>query len=192
MRIPPSLQSTHWVMWSSPLLLLILVFTLTASRSTPHVSAARPITTTTQGMTTRVSTNSSARPRPVKTSTTSTTPVIRTLTTVPSTNVRHANVSSNMTASNVKPVANARAESVASGALTGRLSPSFDVADVPLAGPGTWSIATSSPARTTVQCTNVETQVQTQIVVGANESCQLIIRAVTRATSLTWQLTPVA
>jgi hypothetical protein len=81
--------------------------------------------------------------------------------------------------------------SATSGALTGRLHPSFEVADVPLAGPGTWLITTSAPARTTVQCANLETKVQTQVVVGSKESCQLIITAVSPATSLTWQLTPV-
>ena len=30
MRLIRSLKSTHWVMWSSPLLLLVLVFTLTS------------------------------------------------------------------------------------------------------------------------------------------------------------------
>jgi hypothetical protein len=77
------------------------------------------------------------------------------------------------------------------GALSGQLRPSFEVADVPLEGPGTWSITTSSPARTTVQCANLEARVQIEIVVGSKEICQLIIAAVTRATPLTWQLTPV-
>ena len=125
------------------------------------------------------------------TTTASTTLVIRPLSTVPSTNAPPAKFSLNEIASNVGAVDNARAVSATSGALSGQLSPSFNVADVPLAGPGTWSMTTSSPARTTVQCANLEARVQTQIVIGSKENCQLIITAVPPATSLTWQLTPV-
>jgi hypothetical protein len=108
------------------------------------------------------------------------------------TSTPRVNNSSNEIASSVKPVAYARAESAKNGELTGQLRPSFEVADVPLAGPGTWSITTSSPARTLVQCANLETRVQTEIVVGSKESCQLIISAKTPASSLTWQLTPIS
>jgi len=194
MRIPHSLKSTHWVTWSSPLLLLVLVFTLTASSSTPRVKAIRSIATTTPRVTTRDSsttTSPPARSLPANSPTTSTTLAIRPLSTVPSTNAPHASFSSNEIASSVGPVANAHAESAASGALSGRLRPSFEVADVPLVGPGTWSITTSSPARITMQCANLEARVQTQIVVGSKETCQLIIAGVTPETSLTWQLTPV-
>ena len=52
-------------------------------------------------------------------------------------------------------------------------------------------MTTSSPARTTVQCANLETSVRTEIVVGSKESCQFIITVVSPGTSLTWQLTPV-
>jgi hypothetical protein len=110
---------------------------------------------------------------------------------VASTNAPNANNSSNEIAWSAKPVVYARAESATNGVLTGRLRPSFDVADVPLEGPGTWSIATSSPARTTVQCANLETKVQGEIVVGSKQSCQLIISALSPVTALTWRLTPV-
>jgi hypothetical protein len=176
-------------------LLLVLVFTLTASNSTPRVSTLRPITTTTARVMTRISPAASNTPQgvpPVSApTTTSTTLVIRPLSTVPSTNAPPAKFSLNEIASNVGAVDNARAVSATSGALSGQLSPSFNVADVPLAGPGTWSMTTSSPARTTVQCANLEARVQTQIVIGSKENCQLIITAVPPATSLTWQLTPV-
>ncbi len=194
MRMPHSLKSTHWVTWSSPLLLLVLVFTLTASSSTPRVTSSPPISTTTLRVTTGLSsttTSTPARVLAVTTTTTSTTLASRPLLTIAATNSPSVNSSSNEIASSVKPVAFAHAVSATSGALTGRLRPSFDVADVPLEGPGTWLIATSSQARTTVQCANLETAVQTEIVVGSKESCQLIIRAVSPATSLTWQLTPV-
>jgi hypothetical protein len=107
------------------------------------------------------------------------------------TNVRQETSSSNGTASNVKPVASAPAESASSGVLTGQLSPSFAVADVPLDGPGTWSVATSAPAALTLRCESQSISVQGQFVIGVREHCQLIITPATPATSLTWQLTPV-
>ena len=194
MRMPHSLKSTHWLTWSSPLLLLVLVFTLTASSSPPRVTAIRSITATTPVVTTRDSSTTTippARAFPAMNPTTSTTLTIRPPSTVPTTNAPHASFSSSEIASNVGPVANARAVNTTNGALSGQLRPSFEVADVPLEGPGTWSITTSSPARTTMQCDNHVARVQTQIVVGSKETCQLIIAGVTPATSITWQLTPV-
>ncbi|HEV3187443.1 MAG TPA: hypothetical protein VGZ04_05270 [Acidimicrobiales bacterium] len=74
--------------------------------------------------------------------------------------------------------------------LSGQLSPSFAVADVPLKGPGTWTVATSAPAALTLRCANQSIRVQTSFVIGAHERCQLTITPVTSSTSLTWQLTP--
>jgi hypothetical protein len=74
--------------------------------------------------------------------------------------------------------------------LTGQLSASFPVADVPLDGPGTWSVATSAAATLTLRCANQSIRLQTQFVIGAREQCQLIITTATTSTSLTWQLTP--
>jgi hypothetical protein len=107
------------------------------------------------------------------------------------TNVRHVTSSSPGTASNAKPVASAPAESASSGVLSGQLNSTFAVADVPLDGPGTWSVATSAPAALTLRCGNQSISVQTQFVIGAHEGCQLIITPAKPATSLTWQLTPV-
>ncbi|HEY5111703.1 MAG TPA: hypothetical protein VII67_05155 [Acidimicrobiales bacterium] len=78
------------------------------------------------------------------------------------------------------------------GELSGQLTPSFDVADVPLDGPGTWTLVTSAPAAATLQCANASTNVQSQIVIAAKSSCQFIITPVTRSNSLTWQLTPIS
>src|ERR1700691_4481367 len=80
MRLPHSLKSTHWVMWSSPVLLLVLVFTLTASSSStpprhldsltvtslhtaPRANTSSPPTTTVPATTT----TSPIRKRPVTT-----------------------------------------------------------------------------------------------------------------------------
>ncbi|HVA53611.1 MAG TPA: hypothetical protein VNF05_08890 [Acidimicrobiales bacterium] len=108
-----------------------------------------------------------------------------------STIVRHAPSSSSGTASNVKPVANAPGENASSGVLTGQIDPSFAVADVPLDGPGTWSVVTSAAATLTLRCENQSISVQAQFVIGARERCQLIIVPSTPSTSMTWQLTPV-
>jgi hypothetical protein len=118
-------------------------------------------------------------------------PVVNVPTNQSTTNERRATSSSSGTASNVKPVANAPAESASSGVLTGQLTPSFAVADVPLDGPGTWSVATSAPATLTLRCANQSINVQTQFVIGARERCQLTITPAKTSTSLTWQLTPV-
>jgi hypothetical protein len=106
------------------------------------------------------------------------------------TSARHETSSSGSTASSVKPVANAPAESASSGALSGQLSPSFAVAVVPLEGPATWTVVTSAPATLTLRCANQSISVQTSFVIGPNEHCQLTITPATTATSLTWQLTP--
>src|SRR6202035_3854287 len=116
--------------------------------------------------------------------------VVNVSTTPPVTSVRRATSSSSATASNAKPVANAPGESASSGVLTGQLTPSFAVADVPLDGPGTWSVATSAPATLTLRCANQAISVQAQFVLGAREQCQLTITPATSSTSLTWQLTP--
>ena len=62
MRRLHALKSTHWVMWSSPVLLLVLVFTLTASSGStpprhsapPQRSRANATTTSTSSSTTHV------------------------------------------------------------------------------------------------------------------------------------------
>ncbi len=198
MRLFRSLKSTHWVIWSSPLLLLVLVFTLTTSSSSTPRRHETSLDSTTTGPTTSTTTpvkvTSTTSPPTTTTTTTSLPPVSHVVyaRTVPSaTNVRHERSSSSGTASNVKSVANAPAESASSGVLTGQLTPSFAVADVPLVGPGTWNVATSAPTTLTLRCENQSVSVSTQLVIGAHEHCQLIITPVTRGSSLTWQLTPV-
>ncbi|HWD97071.1 MAG TPA: hypothetical protein VG246_11690 [Acidimicrobiales bacterium] len=96
-----------------------------------------------------------------------------------------------MTASNAGSVVSAPAESASSGVLSGHLSPSFDVADLPLAGPGTWDVASSSPVSVNLACSGTSIPVSSQFVIGAKEQCQVSIIATTPGSSLTWQLTPV-
>jgi len=200
MRLFNSLKSSYWVIWSSPLLLLVLVFTLTTTSSSAprrHGSLSAPTTTNLR--------RDAATPSPLTSTTTSTTSTTTTIptrkhagtalagaTATPSTmSVRHATNSSRGTASNDKPVANAPAESAANGALSGQLTPSFAVADVPLDGPGTWNVVTSAPVKMTLRCESQSVNVQAQFVIGAHERCQLTITPATPSTTLTWQLTPV-
>ena len=108
-----------------------------------------------------------------------------------STNASQSASSSNGTASNAGPVASASAENASSGVLSGQLSSQFNVADLPLAGPGTWDVASSAPVTVTLACSNTTIPVTSQLVIGAKEQCQVSITATTSGTSLTWQLTPI-
>ncbi|HEY5266473.1 MAG TPA: hypothetical protein VIJ40_06650 [Acidimicrobiales bacterium] len=195
MRLFRSLKSTHWVTWSSPLLLLVLVLTLTATSkpTSPVASTSRTTTSSTShaaAKKTAVATTTIpvAKVTPPTKRPTSTT----TLVTIPTTTIaRHAVGSSKKIASSVKTVAVASGETVANGDLSGQLAASFSVADVPLDGPGTWSLNTSAPANATLQCANAVAIVQSQVVVAAKDSCQFIIKSLNPSSSLTWQLTPV-
>jgi hypothetical protein len=107
------------------------------------------------------------------------------------TSVSRNDSSSSATVSSVGSVANAPDVSASSGVLSGQLSPSFSVADLPLAGPGTWDVASSAPVTVTLACSGATFPVESQFVIGANEQCQVSITATTARSSLTWQLTPV-
>jgi hypothetical protein len=75
--------------------------------------------------------------------------------------------------------------------LSGQLSSAFNVADLPLAGPGTWDVASSEPVTVTLACSGSTIPVTSQFVIGAREQCQVSITATTPGESLTWQLTPI-
>jgi hypothetical protein len=64
------------------------------------------------------------------------------------------------------------------------------VADVPLRGQGTWTVASSAPVSVTLTCAGTTITVQTQFEIAAHTSCQVAITAVTPAQSLTWELVP--
>ena len=178
-----SLRSAHLVMWSSPLLLLVLLFTLTAT-SKPStrlvivhepstVSSTSPTTTTVVGSTT-------------STAPTTTTSVVRSTTTT-MTNETHFAVA---TSSIVRSPAHAPSVSVSSGVVTGALSRAFAVAVVPLRGPGTWTLSSSAPIIAQLLCPNVSGPVNALIVVNGVQSCQLKLISANAEVSPTWQLTP--
>jgi len=185
MRYLRSLKSTHWVIWSSPLLLVVLVFTLTASsNSTLHVRSTSTTTSTTTP--TRLDGRRHVVASPSKTSrkrSPAKTPV--------PTDGPSDVASSSSTASSDEPIASASAESAASGALTGQLGPSFESAEVAYEGPGTWTIAASAPLRAALLCSGTVIAVTSEFTVGAQESCQLTLSLATPGSALTWQVTPV-
>jgi hypothetical protein len=201
MRLPHALKSTHWVVWSSPVLLLVLVFTWTASSSsTParHLDARSVTPPTTRSI------DASRTPPTTITVPTTTTPpthakvpatVHRTvpetaIVIVPTTSAVHVKSSSGATDSNVKSNVNASAANASSGAVSGRLSPTFNVADVPLQGPGNWAVASSAPVLVTLTCAGTTITVNGQFVIAAHTTCQITITAETPSQFVTWELTP--
>ena len=181
-----SLRSAHLVMWSSPLLLLVLLFTLTATSkpSTRLVIVHEPSTVSSTSPTT-------TQPAVVNSTTTSTAPttttsVVRSTTTT-TTNETHFAVA---TGSTVRSPARAPNVSVSSGVVTGALSRAFAVAVVPLRGPGTWTLSSSAPIIAQLLCPNVSGPVNALIVVNGVQSCQLKLTAANAEVSPTWQLTP--
>jgi hypothetical protein len=82
------------------------------------------------------------------------------------------------------------AASASSGVVSGQLSTTFAVADVPLQGPGTWEIATSAPASVTLTCAGTTITVNGQFVIGAHTTCQVTITAEAPNHFVTWELTP--
>ena len=108
----------------------------------------------------------------------------------PATNVGRASNSSSGTDSNVKSNANASAENASNDVVSGQLSPDLAVADVPLRGPGTWTVATSAPVSVTLTCAGTTITVQTQFEIAAHTSCQITITAPSSTQNVTWELVP--
>jgi hypothetical protein len=85
---------------------------------------------------------------------------------------------------------NASVASASSGDVSGQLSPAFDVADVPLRGPGTWNVATSAPAAVNLACPGASITVNGQFEIAARTTCQVTIAPMGPDRSVTWELTP--
>src|SRR5580698_2502979 len=166
---PFSLKSAHLLMWSSPLLLLVLVFTLTASTPRGPAASSRPPSSTSP-VTTPVSATTTTTPE----TTTSSSPVIVTAKTTRTTS-SVANNSSSVTTSSVRPIAPIGNANAMSGALSGTLGPGFESVDVPLQGPGEWTLSANAPTAQTLDCGADTSSVAAQVVVGADQNCQLAI-----------------
>jgi hypothetical protein len=87
----------------------------------------------------------------------------------------------------VVPISNVNAMS---GALSGALGPGFESVDVPLHGPGNWTLSASATTDQSLNCAGASSPVVSQVVVGSGQSCQLAIASSSVGASLTWQLTP--
>ncbi|MFI5035928.1 MAG: hypothetical protein ACHQFZ_06965 [Acidimicrobiales bacterium] len=179
-RSPHSLPGAHVLAWSSPLLLLVLLFTVSA-RTTPSPG---PPTSPTESVTT-TSTN-----RPPTTTVPRPTTTVPKPTTLPTT-VTTARPFASATVSSAKLPARALNVSAASGALTGTLSPGFAVAVVPLHGPGEWTLGGSPTVTAVLVCPSVSGPVVGAVVINGPQSCQLELSSSDVAASPTWQLVPV-
>jgi hypothetical protein len=97
----------------------------------------------------------------------------------------------NSTNSSAKPAGTAPAQSVADGVLSGVLSQTFDAADLPLQGPGTWTLTSSTALATQLACPTHHGAVHIQVVISGAQRCELQLSS-TYQGATTWQLTPTA
>ncbi|MGC2485596.1 MAG: hypothetical protein WA359_05085 [Acidimicrobiales bacterium] len=95
-----------------------------------------------------------------------------------------------MTASNAKSNANASAANASNDVVSGLLSPTLAVADVPLRGPGTWQVDSSAPVTVTLTCGGSTIPVETQFEIAARTSCQVTLSNPSPAQNITWELVP--
>jgi hypothetical protein len=96
-----------------------------------------------------------------------------------------------VTTSTAKPVAPMANVNAMSGALSGTLGPGFESVDVPLLGPGNWTLSASAATNQSLNCGADSSPVASQVVVGSGQNCQLAIASSSVGASLTWQLTPI-
>lgn len=94
-----------------------------------------------------------------------------------------------MTTTSARPVAPISNASALSGDLSGTLGPGFESVDVPLRGPGDWTLSASASTNQSLNCGADTSPVVSQVVVGTDQSCQLEIASSSAETALTWQLT---
>jgi hypothetical protein len=189
-RAPFSLKSTHLLMWSSPILLVVLVFTLTSATSPkgPAASSRPPSSKSPVTTTLATPTSVTTTPQPHRTAQNHRRPPVTTTTTLTPSAVTNYSVVTTTTVRRINSVPNA---SAMNGESSGTLGPGFEVVDVPLQGPGDWALSTSAPTNQSLQCGAQSSPVFQQVVVGATQSCQLEISSTSSGASLTWQLTPI-
>jgi hypothetical protein len=108
----------------------------------------------------------------------------------PSTTTTASRSYASVTSSTVKSTGPAPIVNVASGELEGHVSAELPVDVIPLQGPGTWTLSTTSPSLNVLACDTTTHDEEDNIVLLSNESCQLQIASATTGASLTWLLTP--
>ncbi|HUV57675.1 MAG TPA: hypothetical protein VMV96_02595 [Acidimicrobiales bacterium] len=180
-----SMKGTRILMWSSPVLLLVLVLTLTTSTA-PSSGHSGHNAVSTRPITPSSTTSPEARP------TTATTTTITTLSKAASvvTTVPPSASSFGVKSSIAKPLVSAANIVMSTGAISGQLTKQFGVADIPLQGPGTWTLTTSDVTSQSLHCGSQMTPVATRVVIGASQACQFEISASTPSSPINWQLSP--
>ncbi len=175
-----TLRSSHLLMWSSPLLLLVLVFTISSR-------PLRPVTTSTTLPTATTTTRPTASTTTTDPATTTTDPATTTTgadrsatTSTLATTTTHASSGDSTTTS---VVASERVDG-------GELSLSQPNAVVPLRGPGEWTLASSQAVASTLICAGRVHGVAATFRLAVGQSCQLNIVVNTGAPT-TWTLNAV-
>ena len=185
-----SLRAAHLVQWSSPILLLVLVFTVSsppkvvartsrvASRDEVRVVRLKPTTTTTA----------------TSRSTTPTEPVPTTITTTPSTRTATATARSSSpsltTTAAIEPSpASSLIGGAASGALVGSLPSAGATEEVPMQGPGTWTVQSSAPMLEQLTCSGSTVVVGGSISIDTLTTCRLLLTSQSVG-PVHWQIVP--
>ena len=161
MRKLTSLRGAHLVLWSSPILLLILVFTL-SSQNTQHPRPSVVETT--------ITTTTTLAPAPVPT----TAPTHH----VPVTTVPQYSAPTTTTV---------KVRSVPTGALNGVITSSVNSLNVPVNGPGTWVFSASLPTNAVLICAQTTTLIVSKVIITTDQECQLELSS---QGSSVWQLLP--
>lgn len=157
-------RSAQILMWSSPLLLLVLVFTL----SQP------PMMTVTK----------------VSTSTMPTTKHLHTRQTVPSVTPKKPSVHFATLTTPSEPLNVIAEQQVAPPeSLSGVLAPQ-ETQTIPLVGPGTWSYQANGANSAQLFCPTTSYLVSPSFVLPTAARCQLVVTSLINTGNLTWHLTP--
>lgn len=169
------------MMWSSPLLLLVLLFGLTTS-ATPTIS---PATTTPPSIPATTHTSATTIPAVPTTSSATSTPTSTTSPSPPSTQFVAA------TATSAKSPGRTTNASVSNVELAGSLAATLAVTDVPLSGPGAWVLTTTAPVTARLRCPLANVSFGDRIVIERSQTCQLELAANSQGASPSWRLTRV-
>ncbi len=186
-----SLRAAHLVLWSSPILLLVLVFTVSSppkvvardARIAPRVAARiirlKPTTASSQLTTPSVPVPSAA----LAPTTTILSPSTATAT------VRLDSPSAPTTVAIAPSPASSLIGAAASGALVGDLPSAGATDEVPMQGPGTWLVQSSAPMLEQLNCSGSTTVVGGSISIDTLMTCRLLLTS--QSTSpVHWQVVP--
>ncbi len=185
-----SLRAAHLVLWSSPILLLVLVFTVSnpptvvarapriTSPNAARVVRSKPATATTAHRSTTPS-------KPLPTTSSVTAPSAPTATAI----AKPVSPSATTTAAIVPSPASSLIGAAANGALVGDL-PSADATDeVPIQGPGTWIVQSSAPMLEQLNCSGSTIVVGGSISIDTLTTCRLLLTSQS-VDPVRWQIVP--